>query len=274
MSYTSMINVYILVLEYKKEKVMIYSKDIAKTYSLRLIDDLKKMSEITKYEFTFLTTITLSILTALFPDNECIINSELLGELPNGNLFESNHHLLKSIRHALAHKTKENFNYRSNNREVSKIVLKSRWYPEVTYKLEGFIEIINKIETQIVSEFDIFKRIKELILTENEIVIPKPRTKSHRVKGIGMRRGKEALIYKIVSKEDDSIFYEKGINYDEFNEAFRLLYKNKIFTRKDFDTNLVEVAKEGSCSFTTIGGIFEYIGIAKYTRKGYLFIQI
>ncbi len=39
-------------------------------------------------------------------------------------------------------------------------------------------------------------------------------------------------------------------------------------THKWFKENLTKCAKEGSCNFTTLGGILEKIGVVKYVKRG------
>lgn len=98
-------------------------------------------------------------------------------------------------------------------------------------------------------------------------VIPKPESENDfTVKGVGMRRGEAALIYRIPTNNPDKYprGYEKGITFTEFYKACTVLQETSSFTREWFDTNLPECAKEGGCNFTTIGGIFQLLGIGSY----------
>lgn len=102
-------------------------------------------------------------------------------------------------------------------------------------------------------------------------VIPKPESENNfTVKGVGMRRGEAALVYRIPT--NNPIKYprghEKGVTFTEFYEAYTVLQETSSLTREWFDKNLPECAKEGGCNFTTIGGIFELLGIASYSGHG------
>ncbi len=102
-------------------------------------------------------------------------------------------------------------------------------------------------------------------------VVPKPAsTRDYVVKGWGRRRGEDALIYRIPNRRNPGRSYEKGITESEFEEAYRHLRKDGAISRKWFDRKLQACAKEGGCNFTTLGGIFELLGITIYTRGMYV----
>ena len=134
--------------------------------------------------------------------------------------------------------------------------------------------IINKIENQTLKEFDLFKRFKENLTEYNFKAIPKPITKTHYIKGLGSRRGEDAIIYTIASKYNSHNKYEKGITKTELNTAFKFLYKKKYFNRQIFIGLLPSCNKEGGCNFTTIGGLFVMLNVAKYEWGSYYFIGI
>lgn len=101
-------------------------------------------------------------------------------------------------------------------------------------------------------------------------VIPKPESENDfTVKVVGMRRGEEALVYRIPT--NNPIKYprghEKGVTFTEFYKAYTVLQETSKLTREWFDKNLYECAGEGGCNFTTIGGIFELLGIASYSES-------
>ena len=112
-------------------------------------------------------------------------------------------------------------------------------------------------------------QIRNLGLNAVGRVIPKPEAKalSH-IKGLGIRRGQEALIYTIPSHSKKSKHYVKGITLSEFNKAYSELLKSGSITKKWFNSKLPECAKEGSCNFTSIGGVFEILDLAKYAERG------
>ena len=98
--------------------------------------------------------------------------------------------------------------------------------------------------------------------------IPKPNTESYKIKGWGRRRNEPALVYLIPNHSNPAYPYEKGITETEFEKAYNQLHKTGEFTRPWFNQALAECAKEGGCSFTTIGGIFCLLGEASYSERG------
>ena len=100
-------------------------------------------------------------------------------------------------------------------------------------------------------------------------VIPKPEARGDFVvKGWGKRRGERALIYTIPNHRNQAYPYEKGVNESEWIEAFDQLTTTGEFTRPWFERAMADCNKEGSCNLTTIGGIFELLGDAKYHERG------
>lgn len=110
-------------------------------------------------------------------------------------------------------------------------------------------------------------RIRKLA-QETDLVIPKPEAKADfKIKGMGKRRGEDALIYRIPSHSNKAPYYEKGVTINEFEHAHVQLIDTGSFTRSWFKENLKDCAKEGSCNFTTIGGVFVLLGLAEYSSK-------
>lgn len=100
-------------------------------------------------------------------------------------------------------------------------------------------------------------------------VIPKPEAKDEfTVKGWGKRNGETALIYFIPNHSDPLKPHEKGITAGEWEEAYRQLLNTGGFTKKWFDSHMPRCSKEGSCNFTTIGGIFSMFELAVYETRG------
>ncbi len=114
---------------------------------------------------------------------------------------------------------------------------------------------------------NILDRIEEK--TTPGTVIPKPAARGDfMVKGWGRRRGAHALIYTIPNHRDPVRPYGKGINESEWMKAFDQLTKTGEFSRSWFQTAMADCDNEDSCNFTTIGGIFELLGDAKYDERG------
>jgi hypothetical protein len=98
--------------------------------------------------------------------------------------------------------------------------------------------------------------------------IPKPEaSEPFLVKGWGVRRKERALIYTIPNKRGGKR-YEKGVTESELRAAFTRLLEFGAFERSWFDENLAACKNEGTCNFTTIGGLFEVVGQARYEGKG------
>jgi hypothetical protein len=95
-------------------------------------------------------------------------------------------------------------------------------------------------------------------------VIPKPQAKGNFiVKGWGIRRGERAFIYTIPNRKNPSKPYQKGITVSEWALAHDHLRSSGDFSHKWFDEFMPLCAKEGDCNFTTIGGVFELLGLAE-----------
>ena len=114
---------------------------------------------------------------------------------------------------------------------------------------------------------DILQRIEQTATPGT--VIPKPEARGDFVvKRWGIRRGERALIYTIPNHRDPRRPYEKGISDSEWTKAFEQLMETSEFSSSWFQRNLTDCVKEGSCNFTTIGGIFELLGDAEYVERG------
>ena len=100
-------------------------------------------------------------------------------------------------------------------------------------------------------------------------VIPKPEARGDSiVKCWGRRRGERALVYKIPNHNDGKKPYEKGITESEWVEAHNRLNETGEITRKWLRCAMARCNVEGGCNFTTIGGVFELLGVARYVECG------
>ena len=100
-------------------------------------------------------------------------------------------------------------------------------------------------------------------------LIPKPKAKGgFIVKGWGIRRGENALIYLIPNWTEPTKPHQKGITTSEWKQAIERLTSAGDFSHQWFKRDMPACAKEGSCNFTTIGGIFELLGYAYYAPPG------
>jgi len=115
---------------------------------------------------------------------------------------------------------------------------------------------------------NVAQEIQRLAERNADEIIPKPEAKApFRIKGMGKRRGEPALIYTI-SSHTGSKPYEKGVTLSEFDMAYRQLQQTGSLERAWFNKHMMPCAKAGSCNFTTIGGVFDILGVAKYDSRG------
>ncbi|HUW08480.1 MAG TPA: hypothetical protein VM537_02070 [Anaerolineae bacterium] len=108
-----------------------------------------------------------------------------------------------------------------------------------------------------------------LRLTPKGTIIPKPRPRGdHIIKGLGKRRGETSLIYTIPNHNNPRKPCEKGVTVSELEQSYARLIASGTFTREWFVNTLPECNAEGSCNFTTIGGLFVLLGRAVYEGPG------
>lgn len=99
--------------------------------------------------------------------------------------------------------------------------------------------------------------------------IPKPETEEeYRVKGWGTRRGERVLVNFIPNRKDKSKPYQKGVNESEWRRAYGHLESTGELRRSWFREALPACHGEGSCNFTTIGGVFVMLGLAVRDGRG------
>lgn len=99
-------------------------------------------------------------------------------------------------------------------------------------------------------------------------VVPKPNTNEHVVIGWRRRRCEDALIYGIPNRSDRKRPHQKGITVSEFRAGYDRLISEGELTHEWFRQDLKACADEGSCNFTTLGGVFVLLGYADYCRRG------
>ena len=75
-------------------------------------------------------------------------------------------------------------------------------------------------------------------------------------------------MYSIPTRLSGGKASKKRIKISDFKAAYDVLVKTGEFTYSWFKDNLPDCAKDGSCNFTTIGGIFELLGEAQYADRG------
>ena len=99
--------------------------------------------------------------------------------------------------------------------------------------------------------------------------IPRPQSRGgFVVKGWGRRRDEQALVYNFPNRRDPSRPCQKGITMSAWKTAPGQLFRAGEFTGKWFRESVAGCHDEGTCNFTTIGGIPGLPGIARYTGPG------
>ena len=99
--------------------------------------------------------------------------------------------------------------------------------------------------------------------------IPKPETdETYRVKGWGVRRGERALIYLVPNRNDASKPYPKGVTVPEWELACERLATTGELRSSWFTSTFPEASRRSPCNFTTIGGVFELLGLAVRDGRG------
>jgi hypothetical protein len=84
------------------------------------------------------------------------------------------------------------------------------------------------------------------------------------VKGLGKRRGQDALVYQIRNSHKPTKPSEKGVNESEWQKAYDRLMQNGDFSRKWFETGMKDCADGQPCNFAAIGKTFVSLGLAEY----------
>lgn len=134
--------------------------------------------------------------------------------------------------------------------------------------MENLNHVVNGKKSNSDNHMDIIKEIKEKIPAGT--VIPKPDNRvDFIVKKWGKRRGEEALVYQIPNHADPNKPHEKGITVKEWQRAYRRILFDNSFDKDWFTRTLDKCAEEGDCNFTTIGGIFQKLGLVDYERGIY-----
>lgn len=94
---------------------------------------------------------------------------------------------------------------------------------------------------------------------------------------VDLKFAKPNVMSTIVKVDSDGFYYSIGQNgnskkvtYDVFNQCYLQLQTNGSFTREWFNEKFPVIANTASCSFTTIGGLFQHFGLANYQKSTYL----
>lgn len=62
----------------------------------------------------------------------------------------------------------------------------------------------------------------------------------------------------------------KKVSFDLLEEAYHELFQNQSFNRIWFKERFPTIEKSASCTFTTIGGLFQHFNLATYKKGNYI----
>lgn len=113
----------------------------------------------------------------------------------------------------------------------------------------------------------IIKRIKRIARPGTKI--PKPKsTEEYIIVRWGKSRGEEALVYQLPMKPTSKKPSEKRVTISAFKKAYEVLINEGEIRHSWFSKEFPNLKKDGSCNFTTLGGIFVLLGEATYEQRG------
>jgi len=94
---------------------------------------------------------------------------------------------------------------------------------------------------------------------------------------VGMKIKKPRVESEILAVDDTRIKYSignkgnsKNITTKMLEDAFNEVIKNGELSRTWFNKTFSNQAKTSPCSFTTLGGILEHIGLIRYNKNKYI----
>jgi hypothetical protein len=88
------------------------------------------------------------------------------------------------------------------------------------------------------------------------------------IKGWANRGGLPALIYISPNRANPAHPHEDGINTVEWEQAYKQLLDTGEFTKKWYAHHMPRCSTKNRRGFSTIGGLFSLIGLAKYKSEG------
>jgi len=107
------------------------------------------------------------------------------------------------------------------------------------------------------------------IAVQPAVQIPRPQSAPYTVLGWRQSRGEDAVAYEIPKRANTRSNSTKRITCSALEASFSELQSSGSFTRSWFDQNLPDLARDGACNFTAIGGIFVVLGEAVYGSRGH-----
>ena len=110
-------------------------------------------------------------------------------------------------------------------------------------------------------------RVEQLV--REQAVVPKPLSSGTcRLLRIGESRGARALVYELPKRPESKRASTKRIPLSVFEECADRLSDTGSFTRTWFAEHYPKLESDGTCNFTTVGGILQLLGLALYSGSG------
>lgn len=106
-------------------------------------------------------------------------------------------------------------------------------------------------------------------LVQQHAVVPKPQSsETYRLLRVGESRGERAVVYELPKRPKSKRASTKRIPLSAFEKCARQLSATRSLTRKWFADQYPELEVDGTCNFTTLGGVLELLGLARYSGPG------
>ena len=106
-------------------------------------------------------------------------------------------------------------------------------------------------------------------LVQDQKVVPKPQSpETYRLVSIGESRGARALVYELPKRPGSKSVSTKRIPLSAIEECASRLLETGSLTRTWFVEHYPKLEKDGTCNFTTVGGVLQLLGLARYSGPG------
>ncbi len=106
-------------------------------------------------------------------------------------------------------------------------------------------------------------------LVREKAIVPKPQsTETYRLVRIGKSRGARALVYELPKRPESKRVSTKRIPLPVIEECAHRLFCTGSIKRTWFAEHYPQLESDGTCNFTTVGGVLQLLGLARYSGLG------
>lgn len=114
---------------------------------------------------------------------------------------------------------------------------------------------------------DIKRDVEKLVAQRAKI--PKPLSSAtYLLVRMGESRGERAVVYQLPVRPGSKRASTKRIPFSAIETSARQLLAAGLLTRRWFASRFPKLEADGTCNFTTVGGILELLGYARYAGQG------